>query len=67
MRIKTIEKRMRLTTLPVEAVELLYRMMYGVSDKSTEVGQKNNELWSNAIKFIFTKFSFIFTKFSERI
>lgn len=54
---KTIKKRMYVTTFPVEAVELLYRMVYGVSDKSTEIGQKNNKLQAIAAVFIFTKFT----------
>lgn len=57
MRIKTIKKRMRLTALSIEAIELLYTMMRGISDKSTEAGQKNNEVWAIAAVFIFTKFT----------
>lgn len=57
MRIKTIRKRMYLTSLSEEAVELLYKMMYGVSDKSTKAGQKGNDLWAIAVAFIFTKFN----------
>lgn len=56
MRIKTIKKRICLSLFE-EVIELLYKMMYDVSDKSTKAGQKGNELWAIAVAFIFTKFN----------
>lgn len=52
MRLRTIKKRMRLSMLPADAVDVLYILMYGINDKSTEVGQKNNLLWSASVGVI---------------
>jgi len=50
MRRTTIDRRLRLSLLPKEAIDELHVRMRGLSDASTEVGRENNLCWTLALR-----------------
>ena len=57
MKLQTIKYRTRLIDIPDEAVNMLYTLMRGIGDKSTEIGRKHNHIWILAMGFVFARFS----------
>lgn len=50
MRKRTIERRMRLSGLPVEGIGELFKQMHGIDEKDTVWGGKHNDLWVSAVR-----------------
>ena len=55
MRLRTIEKRLKLSLLPYSVLRQLHKSMQGISDESTELNCKNNPVWVKEVKTVLLK------------
>ena len=64
MKQKTIKNRLRLLhpALTDEELNTIHKTMAGTSDKDTEIGQKHNRKWANAVASLLKKRLLLTTK-----
>lgn len=60
MRLKTIQRRLRLSMLPDKAIKELFSLMSGIPDQSILPGAKNSRKWSASVIYILTRYDHVY-------